>query len=78
MPSEHTIALIRSKRRPRPPTELSQAEVERLLAAMTVKHAFMARLRYGGGLCLLECLRLRIKDIVKIKSYVPVTGSTRP
>jgi integron integrase len=62
-PLEHTIAPVRSKRRPRPPTVLTQTEVQRLLAAMTGKHALMARLLYGGGLRLLECLRLRIQDV---------------
>jgi integrase len=58
-----TIAPVRSKRHPRPPTVLTQAEVQRLLAAMTGKHALMAKLLYGSGLRLLECLRLRIQDI---------------
>ena len=54
------IAPARSKRQQRPPTVLIQAEVQRLLAAMTGKHALMAKLLYGGGLRLLECIRLRI------------------
>jgi len=62
-PLESTIAPVRSKRRPRPPTVLTQAEVQRLLAAMAGRHALMARLLYGGGLRLLECIRLRIQDV---------------
>ena len=62
-PLESKIAPVRSKRRPRPPTVLTQAEVQRLLAAMTGRHALMARLLYGGGLRLLECIRLRIQDV---------------
>jgi integrase len=57
------IAPIRSKRRQRPPTVLTQAEVQRLLAAMTGRHALMARLLYGGGLRLLECIRWRTQDV---------------
>jgi integrase len=49
-PLESTIAPVRSKREPRPPTVLTQAEVQRLLAAMT-------------GRRLLECIRLRIQDV---------------
>src|ERR671924_1092857 len=49
-PLESEIAPVRSKRRPRPPTVLTQAEVQRLLAAMTGRHALMARLLFGGGL----------------------------
>src|SRR5206468_1144187 len=48
-PLESTIAPVRSKRRPRPPTVLTQAEVQRLLAAMTGRHALMARLLHGSG-----------------------------
>ena len=57
------IAPARSKRHPRPPTVLTQAEVQRLLAVMTGSHAIMAKLLYGGGLRLLECLRLRVQDV---------------
>jgi site-specific recombinase XerD len=56
-PLASTIAPVRSKRQHRAPTVLTQAEVQRLLAAMTGRHALMARLLYGGGLRLLECLR---------------------
>ncbi len=62
-PLESEIAPVRSKRQPRPPTVLTQAEVQRLLAAMTGRHALMARLLYGSGLRLLECIRLRIQDV---------------
>jgi integron integrase len=62
-PLASKIAPVRRKRQPRPPTVLTQAEVQRLLAAMRGRHALMARLLYGGGLRLLECLRLRIQDV---------------
>jgi integron integrase len=68
------IAPIRRKRRPRPPTVLTQAEVQRLLAAMTGRHALMARLLYGGGLRLLECLRLRIQDVDFGQNLIVVRG----
>jgi integron integrase len=57
------IAPARSKRQQKPPTVLTQAEVQRLLAAMTGKHALMAKLLYGSGLRLLECIRLRVQDV---------------
>jgi integron integrase len=62
-PLESAIAPVRSKRHQRPPTVLTQAEVQRLLTVMTGRHALMARLLYGGGLRLLECIRLRIQDV---------------
>jgi integron integrase len=73
-PLANTIAPVRSRRRPRPPTVLTQAEVQRLLAAMTGRHALMARLLYGGGLRLLECLRLRIQDVDFGQNLIVVRG----
>jgi integron integrase len=74
-PLESEIAPVRSKRQPRPPTVLTQAEVQRLLAAMTGRHALMARLLYGGGLRLLECIRLRIQDVDFGQNLIFVRGS---
>lgn len=49
--------------RPRLPVVLSRDEVRRLLAAAETAHRLPLTLLYGGGLRLLEGLRLRIKDI---------------
>jgi integron integrase len=73
-PLESQIAPVRRKRRPRPPTVLTQAAVRRLLAAMTGRHALMARLLYGGGLRLLECIRLRIQDVDFGQNLIVVRG----
>ena len=62
-PFLNKIAPVRSKRQTRPPTVLTQAEVQRLLTTMTGTHALMAKLLYGSGLRLLECIRLRIHDV---------------
>jgi integron integrase len=45
------------------PTVLSQGEMRRVLAAVTPECGLICRLLYGTGLRLLECLRLRVKDI---------------
>jgi integron integrase len=74
-PLESTIAPVRSKRQPRPPTVLTQVEVQRLLTAMTGRHALMARLLYGGGLRLLECTRLRIQDVDFGQNLIVVRGA---
>ena len=42
---------------------LSVAEVEAVLERMRGTPALIARLLYGSGLRILECLRLRVKDI---------------
>jgi len=57
------IAPTRSKRQPRPPTVLTQNEVQRLLREISGTHSLMAKLLYGGGLRLMECIRLRIQDV---------------
>ena len=62
MPLDGEIAPIRSKRLASPPTVLTQVEVQRLLASMEGKTALMAKLLYGSGLRLMECICLRGKD----------------
>jgi integron integrase len=55
--------LVRAKRPQRLPVVLTRAEVRALLGALEGMHWIMASLLYGAGLRLLECLRLRVKDI---------------
>ena len=55
--------VVRAKRPRRVPTVLSRDEVQRLLAAMDGRTWLLASLLYGTGMRLLECLRLRVKDI---------------
>ncbi|WP_158881821.1 integron integrase [Rhodanobacter sp. L36] len=55
--------MVRAKRPQRLPSVLSQTEVQRLLAAMDGRPWLIASLLYGTGMRLMECLRLRIKDI---------------
>jgi integron integrase len=55
--------ITRAKRPKRLPTVLKQAETEKLLAVMNGQFSLMARLLYGAGLRLTECVNLRIKDI---------------
>jgi len=53
----------RSKTPERLPTVMSKIEVNRVLAAMSGTYGLMAKLLYGCGLRLIECVRLRVKDI---------------
>lgn len=55
--------VVRAKRPRRLPVVLSRAEIDRLLAAMDGQARLMAALLYGTGLRLMECVRLRIKDV---------------
>ncbi len=63
IPLTDDIAPLRSKKKRQVPTVMSQQEVQRLFAVMEGQHAFMAKIIYGGGLRLMECIRLRIQDI---------------
>ncbi|HJT80636.1 MAG TPA: integron integrase, partial [Chthoniobacterales bacterium] len=55
--------LDRVKRPPKVPVVLTQKEVRAVLAQLTGDYRLMAELLYGSGLRLLECLRLRVKDV---------------
>lgn len=55
--------IVRAKRPQRVPVVLSRDEVGRLLAMMDGGFALMASLLYGSGLRLMECVRLRVKDV---------------
>lgn len=55
--------IVRAKRPKRLPTVLSESEVRRLLAQMDGQLWLTVSLLYGGGLRLLEALRLRVKDV---------------
>ena len=55
--------VVRATRPRRLPTVLSEAEAARVLAELSGTPRLAGLLLYGGGLRLLECLRLRVKDI---------------
>src|SRR3546814_130147 len=56
-------SVVRVKRPRRIPAVLSRGEVTRLLAAMEGQGWLMAALLYGTGMRLMECIRLRVKDV---------------
>ena len=53
----------RPTRRAKLPTVLTKDEVKRVLAAVPPEHQLACQLLYGTGMRLLECLRLRVKDV---------------
>jgi integron integrase len=55
--------IVRAKRPQRLPVVLSRDEVAALLGELTGVEHLMASLLYGAGLRLLECCRLRVKDL---------------
>ncbi len=62
-PIEGKIEAVRAKRHPRLPVVMTQEEVQQVFAEMKGTHLLMAKLLYGGGLRLMECVRLRVKDL---------------
>jgi len=74
LPLDGKIAPVRSKRKPRPPTVLTQREVKDLLRNISGTHALMAKLLYGSGLRLMECIRLRIQDVDFGQNNIYVRG----
>lgn len=64
--------LERPRRPRRLPVVLSPEEVSRVLAAMHGTPALMARLIYGAGLRIHECLGLRIKDLAWARNCIVV------
>lgn len=83
-------SVVRAKRPRRLPVVLSQAEVRRLLTAIDERAWLMAALLYGTGIRLMECLRLRVKDLdfergeITVRNgkggkdrHVPLPGSLR-
>jgi integron integrase len=55
--------ITKAKAPQRLPVVLTQSEVKRVLDQLEGARWLMASLLYGGGLRLLECLRLRVKDV---------------
>ncbi len=55
--------VTRAKKPQRLPVVLTREEVRQLLAHMDGVHHMMASLMYGTGMRLMECVRLRVKDI---------------
>lgn len=53
----------RAKRSTRVPVVLTHAEVQQVLCRLQGVHWIIGALLYGSGLRLLECLRLRVKDV---------------
>ncbi len=63
IPVDENLEPVRAKRQPRPPVVMSQREVLIVLEYMRGLHLLMAKLLYGSGLRLMECIRLRVRDL---------------
>lgn len=66
------LIFSRAKKAKRLPTVLSKAQVKLLLGNLQGVHALMAGLIYGTGMRLMECLRLRVKEVDLEKMIITV------
>jgi len=57
------IEHLKSNRRAKLPVVLTHDEIQRLFTELNGIYLLMSRLMYGSGMRILECLRLRVKDI---------------
>ncbi|HET6572723.1 MAG TPA: integron integrase [Fimbriiglobus sp.] len=55
--------VVRARRPKRLPVVLTRPEVQQVLGQLDGTYRLMGQLLYGSGLRLLECLRLRVKDV---------------
>jgi integron integrase len=60
---DKNISAIRAARKKNIPVVLTREEVRRLLSLMNGTVQLMAKLLYGSGLRVMECVRLRVKDV---------------
>ncbi|MBA7683278.1 Tyrosine recombinase XerD [subsurface metagenome] len=58
-----SIDAVRARRPKHLPVVLTVEETQRVLSQLSGVKQLMARLLYGSGLRLMECLRLRVKDV---------------
>jgi integron integrase len=60
---DRPLDAVRAKKPKRLPIVLTKEEIQQVLAAMSGNYQLIAKLLYGSGLRLIECLRLRVKDV---------------
>jgi integron integrase len=66
--------VVRAKKAPRLPVVLTRGEIQALLGFLNGSEKIMATLLYGAGLRLMECCRLRVKDIDFSQNEIVVRG----
>lgn len=74
-PIEEQIEPVKAKKHARPPVVMSTDEVRLVMSQIHGTHLLMARMLYGCGLRLMECVRLRVQDLDFEKGLVYVRGA---
>jgi integron integrase len=57
------VQALRAKREEHIPTVLTKEEVQAVLCRMNGKYNMIGKMLYGSGMRLMECMRLRVKDV---------------
>jgi integrase len=73
-PLEELERIARAKRPVRRPVVLTKEEVQQLIGLVDGTPQLVVMLLYGSGLRILECLRLRVKDIDFASREIVVRG----
>ena len=68
------LKVVRAVRPKRLPVVMSRDEVRRVLGQLEGTHRLIALLLYGSGMRLIECLRLRVKDVEWDLNQIVVRG----
>jgi len=71
------IDLVRAKKSRHLPVVLTKAEVEAVLRDVPNEYQVMAKLLYGSGLRLMECVRLRVKLVLSLPKETWTSSSAR-
>jgi integrase len=71
-----TIDAIRARKPAHLPTVLTTEEAPQVIGALSRTHALMAKVLYGTGMRLMECLRLRVKDLDVAQQQIIVRDGT--
>ena len=68
------LAVVRANRPKRLPVVMTRDEVKRVLGGLQGVNGLVGRLLYGTGMRLLECLRVRIKDVDSGLNQITICG----
>jgi site-specific recombinase XerD len=71
------IDLVRAKKSRHLPVVLTKAEVQAVLRHVPSEYQMMAKLLYGSGLRLMECVRLRVKHVLSLPKETWTSSNAR-
>lgn len=72
---EINVELVRARKETHLPTVLTHDEAMRVIEQLDGQYRIMGELMYGGGLRLMECLRLRVKDVDMERRTITLRGT---